>query len=114
MDFSSPISKLSDPFSNFAITHCFSAINFSYVAINVCSRHVSRSQKTDNRPYLTLGGRFNHLKHFKDALRSLHKCYRAENDTSVFAKDAGQCRRGSFQRTLELGNYTRQQTLLKK
>ncbi|GFS86311.1 transposable element Tc1 transposase [Trichonephila clavipes] len=58
--------------------------------MNVCSQHVSRSQKTDSRPYLTLGGRFNHLTHFKDAQRILHDCYRAGNGESVFAKDAAQ------------------------
>ncbi|GFU32176.1 hypothetical protein TNCV_329061 [Trichonephila clavipes] len=45
MDVCSPIFKLPDPFSTFAITHCFSTVNFRYVAMNVCSRHVSRSQK---------------------------------------------------------------------
>ncbi|GFY25248.1 hypothetical protein TNCV_2483691 [Trichonephila clavipes] len=77
MDVCSPIFKFPGPFSNFAITHCFSAISFCYVAIKVSNRHVSRNQKTDNRPFLTLGGRFNHLKHFKGAQQSFHGCYRA-------------------------------------
>ncbi|GFU04009.1 hypothetical protein TNCV_3214731 [Trichonephila clavipes] len=37
--------------------------------MNVCSRHVSRSRNTDNSPYLTLGWRFNQLKHFKGSQR---------------------------------------------
>ncbi|GFY35007.1 hypothetical protein TNCV_5043831 [Trichonephila clavipes] len=46
--------------------------------------------KTDSRPYITLGGGFNLLKHFKDAQQILYDCYRAGNGASVFAKDAGQ------------------------
>ncbi|GFX17677.1 hypothetical protein TNCV_474771 [Trichonephila clavipes] len=45
MDVCSPIFKLSDPFSNFAVTHCFCATNFCTLAKNVCSRHVYRSHK---------------------------------------------------------------------
>ncbi|GFX95853.1 hypothetical protein TNCV_2084331 [Trichonephila clavipes] len=112
MDVCSPIFKLPEPILNFAITYCFSAINFCYVAMDVCSRHVSRSHKTDNRPRLILGGRFNHLKHFKEAQRSLRDCYRAGNGAIVFAQDAGQRRRDSLWRTRELGNDTCQRTLL--
>ncbi|GFS94967.1 hypothetical protein TNCV_4202121 [Trichonephila clavipes] len=56
--------------------------------MDVSSRQVSRRQKTDDKPYFTLGGRFDHLKHFKDAQPSLHDCYRAGNGATVFAKDA--------------------------
>ncbi|GFU35383.1 hypothetical protein TNCV_4505571 [Trichonephila clavipes] len=48
-------------------------------SMNVCNGHVSRSQKMDNIPYLTLDGRFNYLKHFKDAQQSFPDCYRAGN-----------------------------------
>ncbi|GFT41894.1 hypothetical protein TNCV_1667451 [Trichonephila clavipes] len=68
--------------------------------MNVCSR----SQKS----YLTLGGRSNHLKHFKDAQRSLHDCYRTGKGASVVS-DADWLRL-----TCKLGNYTGVQKLRTK
>ncbi|GFX66106.1 hypothetical protein TNCV_4102461 [Trichonephila clavipes] len=60
-------------------------------------------KKTDDRPYLTLGVRFSHREHDKDAHQSLLDYFRAGNGVSVFTMDAGQCCRDSLRRPCELG-----------
>ena len=47
------------------ITHGIFTVYFTYLAMNISRFHISCIQKTDNRPYCTVGGALDHLEHFK-------------------------------------------------
>ncbi|GBM45454.1 hypothetical protein AVEN_167918-1 [Araneus ventricosus] len=63
--------ELSDPLTHVAFTHGSSSVNFRNLPVNVCSRQVSCRQKTYHRPYLSRGGRFDNLEHFKDTKQTV-------------------------------------------
>jgi hypothetical protein len=57
--------ELSNPFPHHSITHGIFIIYFTYLTMNISQFHISYIQKTDNRPYFTVGGMLDHLEHFK-------------------------------------------------
>jgi hypothetical protein len=57
--------ELSDPFPHHSITHGIFTVDFTYLAMNVSWFHISCIPKTDYRPYFTVGGPLDRLKHFK-------------------------------------------------
>jgi hypothetical protein len=57
--------ELSDAFPHHSITHGIFTVDLTYLAMNVSQFHISCIQKTDYRPYFTVGEPLDRLKHFK-------------------------------------------------
>ena len=57
--------ELSNLFSHHSITHEIFTVYFTYLTMNISRFHISCIQKTDNRPYFTVGRKLDHLEHFK-------------------------------------------------
>jgi hypothetical protein len=57
--------ELSNPFVHQPITHSIFTVHFTYLTMNISRFHISCIQKTDNRPYFTVGGALDNLERFK-------------------------------------------------
>ena len=55
----------SDEFPHHSITHDIFTVCFTYMTTNISRFYISCIQKTDNKPYFTVGGALIGLEHFK-------------------------------------------------
>ena len=53
----------SNPFPNHVIAHCIVTLHLTDLVMNLTWWHIPGIQKANYRPYFTLGGPFNCLKH---------------------------------------------------
>jgi hypothetical protein len=65
MHFITTFVGLSNTFPHHSITHGIFTAYFTYLTTNISRFHISCIQKTDTRPYFTVGGALDHLEHFK-------------------------------------------------
>ena len=57
--------ELSNSFPHYSITYGIFTVCFTYLTMNISRFYISWIQKTDNKPYFTVGGALDRLEHFK-------------------------------------------------